>query len=200
VRQRIGSRHSARLNLFAFQFSQKCGRRGRFGLLPFAGSSAEPEIVDLLWRQSMANENTARKRKTPWLKLVTLPFVAGVMTYAALCFFDGKTGTMLLIYNHSGSDVRFEKVIVDDRTVWEGADYVLKPRSERPWLDRERTGVMPPDFRAAKKIVELKLVVINEGGPRETVSCAMDNRKGPCFFEACYTKGQLSCGDCQNID
>ena len=55
-----------------------------------------------------------------------------------------------------------------------------------------------PHFFAPKKIVELKLIVVNQRGERETVSCELDNRQRPCVFTARYSNGKLECGACSD--
>jgi hypothetical protein len=151
----------------------------------------------------MTKNNSASRRKPLWLKALVafclLLFFIILMVAVPWGYYayDKHISSLISITNWSGSDVRFEKIILDDQVLWEGPDVVVKSKKnvEKPWLDRYGTGPMPY-FRAPKKIVELKLVVINEMGERETVSCKLDNRSRPCFFEVSYKKGRLSSSDC----
>jgi hypothetical protein len=151
-------------------------------------------------------KNSGPKRPKPlWLKALIglcLLFIFIILIVAiplGYYAYHRNMNSLRSITNSSGSGVRFEKIIVDDQILWEGPDIIVKSRTnfEKPWLDRHGRGPMPY-FRAPKRFVELKLVVINEMQERETVSCMLDNRSRPCFFEVYYKKGRLSCSDCDN--
>jgi hypothetical protein len=154
----------------------------------------------------MTNQNVARRRRPLWLKVLiglSLSFflVVGILAIPLGYYaYYRHMSSLISIENWSGSDVRFYKVILDDHVLWEGHDIVVKSikNLEKPWLDPHGRGPMPY-FRAPKKLVELKLVVINEVQERETVSCTLDNRSRPCFFEVHYMKGRLSCSDCESL-
>jgi hypothetical protein len=126
--------------------------------------------------------------------LIVILIVAIPLGYYA---YDRHMKSILFIQNWSGSDVRLEKVILDDQILWEGRDIVLKSKRnlDKSGLEPEQARLMPY-FCAPKKSLELKLVFINEFQERETVSCTLDNRSRPCFFEVSYKKGKLFCGDC----
>jgi hypothetical protein len=152
--------------------------------------------------KAMTGNIRTREAKPLWLNVLIglgllLVLIAGILAVIAGDYiYEKHTKSLISVTNWSGSDVRFEKVILDNEILWEGPDVVVKSKNpERPWLDRHGTGPMPY-FRAPRKLVELKLVVINQMQERETVSCTLDNRSGPCFFEVSYRKGRLSCGDC----
>jgi hypothetical protein len=149
-------------------------------------------------------KNDGPKRPKPlWLKaliglcLLSVVIILTVAISVGYYAYDRHMSSLISITNWSGSDVRFEKIILDGLILWEGPDVIVKSKKnvEKPWLDRYGTGPMPY-FGAPKQIVELKLVVINEMGERETVSCTLDNRSRPCFFEVSYRKGRLSSSDC----
>jgi len=151
----------------------------------------------------MTKNNSASRGKSLWLKALIglglfVVLVVGILAVIVGNYtYERHTRSLISIKNWSGLDVRFEKMILDNEILWEGPNVVVKSKTnlEKPWLDRHGTGPMPY-FRAPKKLVELKLVVINQMQERETVSCTLDNRSRPCFFEVFYRKGRLSCSDC----
>jgi len=51
-------------------------------------------------------------------------------------------------------------------------------------------------FHAPKKVVRLEMTVRKGNGEKETLSCALNNRSRPCFFEVCYQKDMLVCSEC----
>ncbi|AFM27038.1 hypothetical protein [Desulfomonile tiedjei] len=99
----------------------------------------------------------------------------------------------------SGSDVRFEKVTVDDQVIWDRPEFVIRTYSnlDKPYLD-PHGGSISAEFRAPRRKVELRLVVINEMQEKEIVSSKLDNSLGHCSFTATYRKGKLVCSDCLN--
>jgi hypothetical protein len=113
---------------------------------------------------------------------------------------NDDTLSSVFVRNDTGFNVRFEKVIVDDQLVWEEPDLIFmsKRNLEKPWLDTRRHG-FGFDFRAPKKFVELKIATLNDLQERDTVSCALDNRLKPCFFEVSYQKGRLFCSHCSHL-
>ncbi len=98
--------------------------------------------------------------------------------------YDINVSSELSIRNWSGSDVRFEKVTVDDQPVWDKPHIIIKTikNFEKPWLDTHGDSISA-NFRAPKKGVELKLITVNEMQESETVSCILDNLRRPSSFE-----------------
>lgn len=106
---------------------------------------------------------------------------------------SGRAISTLTIYNKSGLDVQFEKVMIDDRIIWGGADWLIsKQHLTTPWLDRSPDRVSL-EFQSAKKPVELKLVTLNRLHETEVVSCKLDVQSDRCHFEAFYHKGRMTC-------
>jgi hypothetical protein len=110
---------------------------------------------------------------------------------------DLFTKSAVSVSNMSGSDVRFEKVTVNNQTIWDRSEVIIKTYSnpENPYLDM-RGGSIYAEFRAPRRKIELKLIVINEMNEKEVLSCTLDNSRRPCHFSADYRKGKLVCGDC----
>ncbi len=148
-------------------------------------------------------KNSGAKRPKPfWLKILigfgTLFFliVAIVAIPVGQYIYHSHTDSLLWIVNSSDLGVRFEKVMIDDQIVWEGPAIIIKSKHTLKQPEhRNLGGNIMPHFRAPKKLVELKLVVIDQMQERETVSCMLDNRSRPCFFEVFYHKGSLSCSE-----
>ncbi|MBI4963403.1 MAG: hypothetical protein HY913_09000 [Desulfomonile tiedjei] len=110
---------------------------------------------------------------------------------------DMPPSSTAVICNASGFNVRFEKVIVDDQIVCEAPELTIMSKKDlgKPWLDN-RLDHLFIEFRAPDKFVELRIATLNAMQERDTVSCALDNRLRPCFFEVGYQKGRLVCSPC----
>jgi hypothetical protein len=150
---------------------------------------------------------TAENRQIPpWEKLLIgfclVFFLCALFIGIQIGFFVYRVGTdsRLIIWNESGSDVRFEKVIVDGNNVLQKPRTLIVPKTnvERSLSNRQQEAVTIV-FQAPKRKVELTLVVIGNSQEGETVSSILDNTSRPCSFQAYYYKGQLVCGDCERI-
>lgn len=144
------------------------------------------------------------KDKRPfWLKIVIglcLSFPLLVVGAAILFVYsvhDALYGSSyVMIWNRSGLDVQFERVTIDNQVIWSGPDLIVSPKDlDQPWLDNRRHSMML-DFRSPRKLVELKVVILTKMQEKETLSCTLDNRSPPCFFEVFYHTGRLSCCEC----
>jgi hypothetical protein len=150
---------------------------------------------------------TQHVKKTTSALMLSL-LVGACLLVFAIIFSVSDSGTSgnddtlssVFVRNDTGFNVRFEKVIVDDQLVWEEPDLIFmsKRNLEKPWLDTRRHA-FGFDFRAPKKFVELKIATLNDLQERDTVSCALDNRLKPCFFEVSYQKGRLFCSHCSHL-
>lgn len=131
------------------------------------------------------------------LCLVYLAIILFVPAPKGSCADGMHPRSMAIIRNGSGSNIRFEKVIVDDEIVWEEPELTIMSKKdvETPWLDK-RVASFWIDFCAPDKFVELKIATLNDMEERDTVSCALDNRLRPCLFEVGYQKGRLVCSPC----
>lgn len=149
----------------------------------------------------MTNEPGRRRRF--WLKiLIGFCLSALLLVVSVLIFFVYSVHHALygfsnvMIWNRSGHDVRFEMVTVDDQVIWTGPALIVSPKDlKKPYLDNRRHAMML-GFSAPGKLLELKVVIRSKTEDKETLSCTLDNRSRPCFFEVFYHQGRLSCGDC----
>jgi hypothetical protein len=145
------------------------------------------------------------KRRSLWLRaligvcLLLAIIIVIVVLPLGYVVYGTYTLSTVMIDNRSGEDVRFEQVTIDDQTVWAGPDIIIKTKTnlQKPYLDT-RGKFIGPSFRVPKKVVELRIVTVNEMQEKETVACALDNRSSPCFFSVHYFKGRLECSKCQN--
>lgn len=153
----------------------------------------------------MTDENGPKKRKPLWLKaliglcLLFLLIILTAVITVEYYIYDISTTSFARIQNLSEPDVRFERVIIDDQVVWKGPAIVIDS-TKHP-----RTGrLTPPEsirarFRAARKSVKLTLVIITDRQDRRTLTCTLDNRRGPCTFRVFYHGDRLECKDCVGV-
>ncbi|MEW6141420.1 MAG: hypothetical protein AB1733_24620 [Thermodesulfobacteriota bacterium] len=149
----------------------------------------------------MTNEH--RSGRPFWLNILiafclsTLLFVViGVVlfVYSVRDSFYGSSN--VIIWNRSGLDVHFKTVTIDDQVIWTGPALIVSPKDlKKPYLDNRRHGMML-ELRTRRKLVTLKVLILNKMEEEETLSCTLDNRSPPCLFEVFYHKGRLSCGEC----
>jgi hypothetical protein len=152
----------------------------------------------------MMNQDEARRRQSGRLKvpiglclLFSLFFASAAILVGCSVKDVFHTGSEVMIWNRTGFDVQFEQVTIDDQVVWTGPELIVSPKDlSKPWLDNRRH-CMLLEFRAPKKLVEFKLVMLNKMQEKEALSCTLDNRSRPCFFEVFYHKGKLVCFDCE---
>ncbi len=152
----------------------------------------------------MINKNPARRQKSRRLKrLIGLRLLLSLLVVNAATLFGCSIDDVFLmnsdvkIWNRSGFDVQFEKVTIDGQIIWAKPDItIVSPKDlDRPWLDNRLHSIFL-HFRAPKKLMVLEIVILNKIQEKEIVSCILDNRSRPCFFEAFYHKGKLGCTDC----
>ncbi len=116
--------------------------------------------------------------KTPGGIALLIAVLCAILLY--LFSYLDYTTSYLGIINNSGLGVRFERVMIDDKVLRGESDVIIASGS----------GIMHR-FRAPEKIVELKVVVVNEMHEEETLSCELDNRGRPHYFAVYYSKGSL---------
>jgi hypothetical protein len=157
----------------------------------------------------MTNQEAAKMQKPLWRRIL--------MGLGRLCFLLASALAVLVVLlfildcllfwrsyvyvrNFSGSDVRFEKVIINGEVVAGSSDLIHSPKDpSQPWLDTRRRS-LSGSFRPWKKTVELTVVVLDDKQVRRTLSCTLAHRKRSCLFNADYFQGKLVCHDCVNID
>lgn len=160
-----------------------------------------PEVR--LWLKksgAVINDEDWRMRKSLWRKglIGLMVLFIGVMSIPALevgyFLYEQNTQSEVWIRNWSGSDVRFERVTIDNQPIWGKPKIVVKTirNLEKPWLDTRGDTVLLK-FRTPKGNVELKLVTVNEMQKRETVSCTLDVGSRSHRFDAYYLGGRLAC-------
>ncbi len=151
------------------------------------------------------SENNKTGKVTSRVKIIALLFIAVVVViaipwiyYTARYIYDRHTRSLISIENYSGSDIRFEKITINNEVVWYDPSITFKSKPlTKPWLSTHRAG--PTSwFHSPKAVVELKMGIVNQKGEVQTLSCQLNNRSRPCFFEAFYINGSLSCSDCDD--
>jgi hypothetical protein len=104
----------------------------------------------------------------------------------------------LLIHNVSGSKVRLERVIINQKVIGGSNDFISPVTMDKALELAETTTGYMMEFQAPLGSVELTMITRNENNKSEKRSCRLNHKTRRCTFHILYEKEKLTCSGCRS--